>query len=135
MRALRLTLSMSAVLAAALAGPGVLLGQAGAASELRQQIRRWREAHESAILRELADCLAIPNLASDSLTIRRNAERLLQLLQGRGITARLLEVEGSPPAVYGELIAPGAKRTVVLYAHYDGQPVDSAKWSSDPWRP
>lgn len=102
---------------------------------VRQQVRSWREAHEAAIVRELADLLAIPNRASDELNIRRNAERLVELLTRRGVAARLLEVEGSPPAVYGELRSPGATRTIVLYAHYDGQPVDSAKWASPPWTP
>jgi acetylornithine deacetylase/succinyl-diaminopimelate desuccinylase-like protein len=57
------------------------------------------------------------------------------MLSRRGVRARLLEVAGSPPAVYGELPAPGATRTVVFYAHYDGQPVDRAKWASDAFQP
>src|SRR6185503_8565250 len=47
----------------------------------------------------------------------------------------LLESPGSPPAVYGELRTPGAKRTLVLYAHYDGQPVVARDWTGDPWQP
>ncbi len=35
----------------------------------------------------------------------------------------------------GDLVTPGAKRTIAFYAHYDGQPVDPAKWKSDPWKP
>ncbi len=42
---------------------------------------------------------------------------------------------GTPPLVYGALKSPGAKRTVVFYAHYDGQPVTRAQWSSDPFVP
>lgn len=104
-------------------------------TRVRQQVRAWREASEAAILRDLAALLAIPNLAADRANIRRNAEHLVGMLASRGISARLLEVEGSPPAVYGELLAPGATRTIVLYAHYDGQPVDTAKWVSAPYTP
>jgi len=104
-------------------------------ARLRQQVRTWREAREAAILRDLAALLAIPNLAADRVNIRRNAEHLVGMLTSRGISARLLEVEGSPPAVYGELLVPGATRTIVLYAHYDGQPVDTAKWASAPFTP
>src|SRR5579863_1066691 len=32
-------------------------------------------------------------------------------------------------------MTPGAKRTVMFYAHYDGQPADPADWKSDPWKP
>ena len=84
---------------------------------------------------EYVELLRIPNLASDSSNIRRNAAAILQMLQRRGIAARLLEAPGSPPAVFGELAAAGAARTVVLYAHYDGQPVDTARWVSPPWQP
>ncbi len=37
---------------------------------------------------------------------------------------------GVPPAVYGEVMAPGAKQTLIFYAHYDGQPVNPAQWSN-----
>jgi acetylornithine deacetylase/succinyl-diaminopimelate desuccinylase-like protein len=36
--------------------------------------------------------------------------------------------------VFGRLDA-GAPRTVVLYAHYDGQPVEPERWASPPWTP
>jgi acetylornithine deacetylase/succinyl-diaminopimelate desuccinylase-like protein len=54
----------------------------------------------------------------------------------RGFATRLLSAgPGTPPAVYGELKVPGARRTVVFYAHYDGQPVAQAGWRSGPFRP
>ena len=37
---------------------------------------------------------------------------------------------GSNPVVYGEIKTPGAKHTIVFYAHYDGQPVNPADWES-----
>src|SRR5205823_12357060 len=80
--------------------------------------------------------LSIPNLASDSANIRRNADFLIQMLERRGFrNSRLLTVPGAPPAVYGELPASGASRTLVLYAHYDGQPLDPKQWASPPWSP
>lgn len=105
------------------------------AEKVRQAARTYRAAHEVEILREFADLLAIPNLASDSENIRKNAERVSALLARRGVSTELLESPGAPPVVYGELKAPGARRTVVLYAHYDGQPVDPAKWIGKPWQP
>ncbi len=86
-------------------------------------------------LAELAGLLAIPNVASDTPNIRRNAERLAEMMRRRGIEVRLLEHEGAPPVVYGELAAPGARRTLLVYAHYDGQPVEPERWASDPWTP
>jgi acetylornithine deacetylase/succinyl-diaminopimelate desuccinylase-like protein len=33
------------------------------------------------------------------------------------------------PVVYGEIKVPGAKHTVLFYAHYDGQPVNPSEWA------
>jgi acetylornithine deacetylase/succinyl-diaminopimelate desuccinylase-like protein len=120
---------------ALLPAPQVAAQQGPDPARVRLQVRTWREANEAGIVRELADLLAIPNNASDRVNIRRNADHLMAMLSRRGIATRLLEVEGSPPAVYGELTTPGATRTIVLYSHYDGQPVDPVKWASDPWTP
>ena len=102
---------------------------------VRDRVRAYRVANDYTILRELADLLAIPNLASDTANIRANARHLSAMLERRGMRARLLEAPGSPPAVYAELTTRGARRTIVFYAHYDGQPVDSSQWTTPPWKP
>ena len=105
------------------------------ADRVRAAVRTYQRANDVRIVRELADFLAIPNLATDSVNIRRNASHIVAMLGRRGIQGRLLETPGAPPAVYGELRTPGATRTVMFYAHYDGQPVDSSQWSTPPWVP
>lgn len=98
--------------------------------------RAHREKHEPAILAEFIELLALPNVASDTANIRRNAALIRQMLDRRGVRTQLLEVPGAPPVVYGEITTPGATRTVVFYAHYDGQPVEPAKWiGGDPFKP
>jgi len=113
----------------------LLLATPQADTSLRARVDAWRAAHEAEVFREYVDLLQLPNLASDSVNIRRNATALVRMLERRGVAARLLEAPGSPPAVFGELPAPGATHTVVLYAHYDGQPVDTARWVTPPWQP
>ena len=100
---------------------------------LRARVATWRAAREVSIVDELKALLAIPNVASDTVNIRRNAALIVSMLERRGARARILESPGSSPAVYGELLTPGATRTVVFYAHYDGQPVDPARWATPPW--
>jgi acetylornithine deacetylase/succinyl-diaminopimelate desuccinylase-like protein len=102
---------------------------------VRTAARRHRESHEAEIARELADLLAMPNVATDSANIRRNAAALIEMMRRRGVAARTLEGDGGPPAVYGEIRSPGATRTVVFYAHYDGQPVEASQWAAAPWTP
>jgi acetylornithine deacetylase/succinyl-diaminopimelate desuccinylase-like protein len=108
---------------------------AGQSSQPAQAARAWRQAHERAIVSELFDLLAIPNLASDASNARRNAETIVKMLEKRGVQAKLLEVAGAPPAVYGEIRTANARRTIVFYAHYDGQPLDPKEWATPPWQP
>jgi acetylornithine deacetylase/succinyl-diaminopimelate desuccinylase-like protein len=109
--------------------------RAPTAEAVRSAVATHRQAKEAAVVEELRTWLSVPNVASDLPNIRRNAELLRSMLQQRGVQARVLELEGKPPAVYGELRTPGARRTVMLYAHYDGQPVDTADWVTPPWEP
>jgi acetylornithine deacetylase/succinyl-diaminopimelate desuccinylase-like protein len=97
--------------------------------------REFREANGPRILREYSDLLAIPNVASDSVGIWRNAEFIRDRLAERGVEARLLTLPGANPIVFGEIRVPGASRTLGLYVHYDGQPADPANWTHEPWGP
>ncbi|HET9485683.1 MAG TPA: M20/M25/M40 family metallo-hydrolase, partial [Xanthomonadales bacterium] len=106
-------------------------------SAAEERVRAYRVAHEQAILEEFTDFVALPNVASDSAAMRRNAQLLHAMLEKRGLAPRLLVIDdpAMPPAVYGEWKAAGATRTIVFYAHYDGQPVLEADWKSPPWTP
>lgn len=119
------------------APPHALTAQStSSATALRTAVTTYRKAHEADILREFSALLELPNLASDSANIRRNAAAVIALLEKRGASARLLESPaGGPPAVYGELRTAGATETILFYAHYDGQPVNVAQWATAPWSP
>ena len=104
------------------------------------QVRKYVKEREHSILSEFVSFLAIPNVANDSANIRRNANFILEMMQKRKIEkVQLLNGtnEGFPPAVYGEVNVPGAKETIIFYAHYDGQPVNPAQWAKglEPFEP
>ena len=104
----------------------------------QSEIRRYREAHEHAILEEFTQMLALRNIASDTAAMARNAAFITGAMQKRGLLPRLLRAgdASAPPLIYGEWKVPGATRTIVFYAHYDGQPTDPLKWTgTDPWKP
>ncbi len=109
--------------------------QAIAPLEVSRAAREYRSRHEREILVELMELVAIPNLASDTANIEKNAHALVAMLTRRGADARLLRIEGAPPLVYATLPARGAKTTIAFYAHYDGQPVDPSQWTTPPWQP
>jgi acetylornithine deacetylase/succinyl-diaminopimelate desuccinylase-like protein len=94
-----------------------------------EAVREYRLANEDRIIRELDEFLSIPNIASDTPNIQKNAAHLVEMLEARGIETHLLSIAGRGPVVFGKLISPEATRTVLFYAHYDGQPVDLAAWT------
>jgi acetylornithine deacetylase/succinyl-diaminopimelate desuccinylase-like protein len=100
-----------------------------APAQVSQAVREYRMENEDRIIRELSEFLAIPNIASDTPNIQKNAAHLVEMLEARGIETHLLPITGRGPVVFGKLITPEAKRTVIFYAHYDGQPVDAAAWT------
>ncbi|HEY5055455.1 MAG TPA: M20/M25/M40 family metallo-hydrolase, partial [Acidobacteriaceae bacterium] len=88
---------------------------------------------------QFEEFLRLPNVAVDPAGLRRNAAYLLDQLRAHGIPATLLAApelpESVPPVVYGELKVPDATRTIVFYAHYDGQPVVASDWATPPFTP
>ncbi len=95
----------------------------------------WRIQHQSEILQGFTALLSIPNIAADPANLRRNADTLVSLLRERHFETRLLSIPGSPPIVFGQRQTPGAKHTIVFYAHYDGQPVTASEWQNPPFIP
>jgi acetylornithine deacetylase/succinyl-diaminopimelate desuccinylase-like protein len=95
------------------------------------QVREYRKKNEHAILKEYMSFLSIPNLASDTVNMQRNAALIMDMMKKKGIgNVQMLtaDTKGIAPAIYGEVKVPGAKETIVFYAHYDGQPTDPSKW-------
>ena len=96
------------------------------------RIRDFRSKNEHAILNEFVAFLAIPNVAGDTLNTQKNAAFIMDMLRKRGVNnIQLLSAntKDAPPVVYGESLVPGAKKTIIFYAHYDGQPVNPAQWA------
>ena len=113
---------------------GLAAAQERSPQAVRNLVREYRQMHEAQLVRDYAQLLSLPNLASDRANILANASLIGNLLEQRGFDTLALNVAGAPPVIYGELTSPGAKHTLLFYAHYDGQPVDKAQWASDPWQ-
>ena len=98
------------------------------AAQSGKPIDAYVAAHQQAIIGELVELLSIPNVAADRDNIRRNADHLRGLFLKRGFAVEILETSGNP-LVFAELRTPGAQRTILFYAHYDGQPVNPKGWN------
>jgi acetylornithine deacetylase/succinyl-diaminopimelate desuccinylase-like protein len=90
-------------------------------------------------LRELEEFLRIPSISSQperAGDVRRAAGHLADQYQRSGLeNAEVIETAGHPVVYADWLRAPG-KPTVLLYGHYDVQPVDPLDlWTSPPFEP
>jgi acetylornithine deacetylase/succinyl-diaminopimelate desuccinylase-like protein len=101
----------------------------------QEQVSDWRQNHEQQIVNRFVALLGIPNVSADTKNIRKNANHISALLQHAGMSVELLELEGSNPVVFAERLTPGATQTLMIYIHYDGQPVNPDNWATDPWKP
>jgi acetylornithine deacetylase/succinyl-diaminopimelate desuccinylase-like protein len=84
-------------------------------------------------VRQLSEFVAIPSVSRDSApeTMRQAAAWLADQL--RFAKGRIMETEGHP-VVLGELAGPSGTPTVLVYGHYDVQPIGSlAEWISPPF--
>jgi len=103
-------------------------------------IRNYSNQNAGIIINEFTELLAIPNVAADTAGLQRTAAFIMTMMNKRGIkNVQLLQAvtAGVPPAVYGEVMVPGATQTLIFYAHYDGQPVNAAQWAQElePFKP
>lgn len=104
------------------------------ALEVSSIVSEYREANESLILNDFIELLSFPNVASNLDDMAVNADHIEGLLSARGFTTKQLQAGGAP-YVYAELLNPDATETLLLYAHFDGQPVDVDNWAYPPFTP
>lgn len=118
-----------------LAASGLCVVVSAQAAPDGQAIRRWRQQNEIPILNEMVSLVSLPNVTGDRDALGKNAEFIAEMMTVRGIAVRTVSMPGGAPVVVGSLPTPGARRTIALYAHYDGQPLDPREWTTPPFTP
>jgi len=85
---------------------------------------------------EILDQLCrLPSVSAEGRELPETANEVEKLLAAAGFETRQLEVDGGPPAVWAEQRG-GSEFTLLLYNHYDVQPVDPLElWDSPPFEP
>jgi acetylornithine deacetylase/succinyl-diaminopimelate desuccinylase-like protein len=103
-------------------------------------VKNYNDKQRLTMLKEYMEFVSIPNTMNDREDLMKNADFVMNLMRKSGINnVKLLNAKtaGSIPSVYGEVLKPGAKKTIIFYAHYDGQPVNFSKWAEglSPFKP
>jgi acetylornithine deacetylase/succinyl-diaminopimelate desuccinylase-like protein len=102
-------------------------------------MKQYIETHKERFFDELFSLLRIPSISSSSehkADMKACAERLVELLLEAGADKAEVCPTVGHPVVFGEKIVDPSFKTVLVYGHYDVQPVDPIElWHSDPFEP
>ena len=105
-----------------------------------EQLKKWAEKHREEIRSDYFHFLKFPSISTDPAyekDVRNCAEWLRDYIAKKtGMKAECIETEGYP-LVYAEDLRAGPDApTMLVYGHYDVQPVDPLElWKSDPFTP
>lgn len=102
-------------------------------------MKQYIEANKERFMEELFSLLTIPSVSSEPEhkdDMVKCANRLVELLLEAGAdSAEVCPTTGNP-VVFGQKLVDPALPTVLVYGHYDVQPVDPIElWKSDPFKP
>lgn len=107
-------------------------------SDLRSKTLQYVHDHREQTLEELIELVSIPSISTDPEAredLYRAAEWVAGRLRGIGMERVQIFPLDEHPLVYGEWLHAGeGKPTVLIYGHYDVQPVEPLElWNTPPF--
>jgi len=106
---------------------------------MSQQWKEYQEKNNERFLNEMLDLLRIPSISAkieNKDDMLKCAEAVKKSLLAAGCDKAEVMPTAGHPVVYGEKIIDPSKPTVLVYGHYDVQPVDPIElWHSGPFEP
>jgi acetylornithine deacetylase/succinyl-diaminopimelate desuccinylase-like protein len=101
--------------------------------------QNYLEQNGTRFLNELLDFLRIPSISSlpeHAGDVQQAAEWVANRMRQAGIEEVRILPTGGHPVVYGEWLHAPDKPTIMIYGHFDTQPVDPLHlWNSPPFEP
>lgn len=103
------------------------------------QWETYLDENQDRFLEELLDFLRIPSISAlpeHAEDVQQAAEWVAERLKTAGVEGVRILPTGGHPVVYGEWLHAPGKPTVLIYGHFDVQPVDPIHlWSHPPFEP
>ncbi len=107
---------------------------------MNNNFNKYTESNKDKFLRELIEFLKIPSISNNpdnSKDVKKCSQWLKEHVDNIGLrNSKIFETKGHP-IVYAEWLEAGKdKPTILVYGHYDVQPVDPIElWESPPFEP
>jgi acetylornithine deacetylase/succinyl-diaminopimelate desuccinylase-like protein len=99
----------------------------------------YAQANQGRFLNELKDFIRFPSISAQSDHAKDTigcAYWLANQLMAAGLENVQVETKSSHPLVYADWLHASSAPTVIVYGHYDVQPIDPLKeWRSPPFEP
>ena len=100
-----------------------------------EQVWDYVDRHADGMLEQLKTLVRQPSISAQDVGVKECAELLAGMMREDGLETQVLPTPGQPMIVGKGLEVPGAP-TVLIYGHYDVQPVDPLEaWQSPPFEP
>jgi len=108
-------------------------------SDQRSKALEYASSNKESYLLSFKEILSIPSISTDpehSVDMESAARWIATQLTSLGMENVILFPTKKNPIAFGELISDQRKPTVLIYGHYDVQPVDPLDlWKSNPFEP
>jgi len=102
-------------------------------------VTNFIDSHRKQHLGQLIELLRIPSISTDPThagDVRKAADWVRKRLRDAGCTRTVLHKTARHPIVYGEWLGRPGAPTILVYGHYDVQPVDPLDlWQTPPFNP
>lgn len=99
-----------------------------------QQLFDYIEKNKGRLVADLRKLVKQPSISSQDKGLKECAKLLKELMGEYGIEARVIRVNNGNPIVFGEVDSSRSQNTLLMYSHYDVQPVTPIKeWVCDPF--
>lgn len=106
---------------------------------MSQEWKQYQEENKERFLHEMMDLLRIPSVSArdeHKEDMKKCAEAVRLALINSGCDKAQVMETGGHPVVYGEKFIDESKPTVLVYGHYDVQPVEPLEeWKTPPFEP
>ena len=103
-----------------------------------EKIYGYIDQNLNRFIEELFVLLRQPSISARWEGVVECSQLLTGMMEKIGIKPRILPMGGkrNPPLVYGEILNPEARRTLLIYGHFDVQPPEPLEaWDSPPFQP
>lgn len=99
-----------------------------------QAVFDWIDGHREAAIRDLQRLVQQPSVSAQGIGLEDCADLVATLMETAGLPCQVEQTPGGPPCIFGHLRSGRSTKTLLLYSHYDVQPVEPLElWSHPPY--